>query len=295
MRGLAAAWVLAVRRGPWRAPAARVGVSVGGWSRRPRGLPAVRALHGWLEIRSGAQGNRSEASQGDQELPGPWPVTWQVQQAPAGRAREPAGQAEQAASEGFQGIAFFEGATFQGEAGFSAATFQDLARFRKATFQGIVLFNQASFQGDAVFAKAAFQRGGGFLWTTFQRGASFEEVAFQGGAFFSYATFGGAWFTKAVFQDVASFEEVAFQGAAKFDGATFGSDTGVEGVAGAQVLHLDDPDLNTDLRRVWPNGCTVRPDPADPSRGTLVYAEHVEEPESTIPSSEPPADEALGD
>jgi Pentapeptide repeats (9 copies) len=141
VRGLAAAWVLAVRRGPWRAPAARVGVSVGGWSRRPRGLPAVRALHGWLEIRSGAQGNRSEASQGDQELPGPWPVTWQVQQAPAGRAREPAGQAEQAASEGFQGIAFFEGATFQGEAGFSAATFQDLARFRKATFQGIVLFN----------------------------------------------------------------------------------------------------------------------------------------------------------
>ena len=255
--------VLAVRRGPWRAPAARVGVSVGGWSRRPRGLPAVRALHGWLEIRSGAQGNRSEASQGDQELPGPWPVTWQVQQAPAGRAREPAGQAEQAASEGFQGIAFFEGATFQGEAGFSAATFQDLARFRKATFQGIVLFNQASFQGDAVFAKAAFQRGRGFLWTTFQRGASFEEVAFQG--------------------------------AAKFDGATFGSDTGVEGVAGAQVLHLDDPDLNTDLRRVWPNGCTVRPDPADPSRGTLVYAEHVEEPETTIPSSEPPADEALGD
>src|SRR4029453_15090207 len=97
----------------------------------PRGLPAVRALHGWLEIRSGAQGNRSEASQGDQELPGPWPVTWQVQQAPAGRAREPAGQAEQAASEGFQGIAFFEGATLQGEAGFSAATFQDLARFRK--------------------------------------------------------------------------------------------------------------------------------------------------------------------
>jgi hypothetical protein len=64
---------------------------------------------------------------------------------------------------------------------------------------------------------------------------------------------------------------VTFQGDAQFGQTTFTGGNGIRGVAGAQVLRLDDPDLNK--RRVWPDGFTVRPDPADPTRGTLVPAE----------------------
>jgi hypothetical protein len=50
------------------------------------------------------------------------------------------------------------------------------------------------------------------------------------------------------------------------------------------VLHLDDPELNS--RRVWPDGYTIDPDSADPTRGTLVRAEQVERPE---PAGPPPS------
>ena len=52
---------------------------------------------------------------------------------------------------------------------------------------------------------------------------------------------------------------------------------------GAHVLYFDDPDRD----RVWPDGWTVRSDPTDPSRGTLVSAKHAEEPEPAVPPVRP--------
>jgi hypothetical protein len=78
-------------------------------------------------------------------------------------------------------------------------------------------------------------------------------------------------FDGAAFQDGALFAGATFQGGALFDGA--------------QVLHLDNPRLNN--VRVWPVGYTVRPDPADPTRGTLVHAEQAEEPEPAVPPPDP--------
>lgn len=99
------------------------------------------------------------------------------------------------------------------------------------------------------------------------------------------ATFkGDAQFPRATLQGDVVFETATFQRDAQFTNATFTSEKGVEGVVGAQVLLLDNRDLNKS--RVWPYGCTVRPDPADPTRGTLVLAEQVEEPEPAIPSSD---------
>jgi hypothetical protein len=87
----------------------------------------------------------------------------------------------------------------------------------------------------------------------------------------------------------SGFVEATFQGNASFVGATFQGDAGFDGV---RVLHLDDPDLNK--RRVWPDGSTVRADPAEPARGTLVRAEQVEEPRTGLPQSDRPADSGLG-
>ena len=110
-------------------------------------------------------------------------------------------------------------------------------------------------------------------------------VVFQNQAVFDKTIFAGeAWFGAATFKGVVSFDGATFQGRAWFGEATFTGDTGL-GVAGAEVLHVDDPDINND--RVWPNGCTVRPDPANPSRGTLVRAEHGQEPEQAVPPPDP--------
>jgi hypothetical protein len=87
------------------------------------------------------------------------------------------------------------------------------------------------------------------------------------------------------FQDAVEFHGATFHGDAWFNEATFTRDNRGEGVAGAHVLRLDDSDLNK--RRVWPNGFTVRPDTADPTRGTLVRAEQVEEPAPAIPPTGP--------
>jgi hypothetical protein len=92
----------------------------------------------------------------------------------------------------------------------------------------------------------------------------------------------------------ARFDGATFQGDAAFGGATFTSGNGGMGVAGATVLHLDDPDLNGSDHRVWPDGYTVRPDPADPTRGSLVHEGQAEEPEPTALPSDRPADHGLG-
>jgi hypothetical protein len=105
----------------------------------------------------------------------------------------------------------------------------------------------------------------------------FDGATFQGNAGFDGATFkGNARFGGATFQGKASFDEATFQGNASFGGTIFTSGNGGMGLAGARVLHMDSPDLNK--RRVWPDGWTVRPDPAHPSHGTLVLAEQAVSP-----------------
>jgi hypothetical protein len=114
-------------------------------------------------------------------------------------------------------------------------------------------------------------------------GASFTKATFSGAAWFNQATFsdaaaldgatfsGAARFNQATFSDVARFNQGTFFDVAVFGGATFSD---VAGFGAVCVLHLDD-DLDPSkggehARRVWPEGWIVRPDPDDPSRGTLV-------------------------
>ena len=182
----------------------------------------------------------------------------------------------------FRGDADFDGATFRGGAWFNGATFQRAAWFNGATFQGDAWFSQATFQGDAGFSRATFQGAAWFLGSTFQDSARFYEATFQRDARLRGVTFQGP----------VEFHGATFQGDAWFNDATFTDDNRGEGVAGAHVLRLDDSDLNQ--RRVWPNGFTVRPDPADPTRGRLVRAEHVQEPERPSPHRTRPADDELG-
>jgi uncharacterized protein YjbI with pentapeptide repeats len=185
----------------------------------------------------------------------------------------------------FQGFVRFHWATFQGDVEFDGATFQGGAWFNGATFQGGAWYTGATFQGDAWFSKATFQRAG-FSRVTFQCAAWFPGATFQDAARFNEATFQrDARLPGAIFQGAVEFHGATFQGDAWFNDATFQGDNRGEGVAGAQVLRLDDSDLNQ--HRVWPNGFTVRPDPADPTRGTLVPAEHAEEPEPVSPPSDP--------
>jgi uncharacterized protein YjbI with pentapeptide repeats len=193
----------------------------------------------------------------------------------------------------FQGFAWFTDATFHGDAGFDSATFQRRAGFDRATFQGAAGFDKVTFQDAAVFNKATFRFTTWFTEATFIGGTWFNEAAFQGDTQFNKATFqrtaqfgnadfqsavlfhganfqGYTWFDEAAFQDIVGFGRATFQGAASF--------------RRAQVLQLND----FDRRRVWPDGWTVRPDPADPSRGMLVPAEHAKEPEPAVPPSDPP-------
>jgi hypothetical protein len=123
----------------------------------------------------------------------------------------------------------------------------------------------------------------------FRGGVVFGGATFQGRAGFSGVIFqGDAWFDEATFQKDAWFDEATFQGNARFSEATFAGNNGAEGVAGAQVLHLNDPELNK--HRVWPDGCTVHPDPADPTRGTLVREEQEEESDPAVSPSDRPTD-----
>lgn len=185
----------------------------------------------------------------------------------------------------FQGFVRFHGATFQRDAEFDGAAFQCDAWFNGAAFQDAAWFNGAAFQGAAWFSKATFQRDAGFSRATFQRAAWFNGATFQRSARFSKAIFqSDARLPEVTFQGAVEFHLATFHGAARFNDATFTSGNRDEGVAGAHVLHLDDSDPRK--RRVWPNGFTVRPDTADPTRGTLVRTE-VEEPEPAVPPPDP--------
>jgi len=173
----------------------------------------------------------------------------------------------------------FVGATFVGDAWFLKATFEGDAEFEEAAFQGDARFGEAAFQGDARFDEATFQGDAWFGEGTFQGDASFGEATFVGDAWFLKATFvGDAWFLKATFQGDAEFDEATFQGDARFDEATFQGDASFA----AKVLHSNSHDRHS----VWPNGWAVLPDPTDPSRGTLVRAEHAKEPEPAAPPSD---------
>jgi uncharacterized protein YjbI with pentapeptide repeats len=185
----------------------------------------------------------------------------------------------------FRGAARFVEATFQGDASFRGAKFRGEARFVGATFQGDTWFRRAKFRDYASFREATF-RGVWFRGAKFRGDVRFVDAKFRGDAGFSWAKFrGDVWFFRAKFRGDAGFDKAKFRGDASFRGATFRRGARFRGATfrrgagfgGAQVLHLNNPGLNE--RRVWPDGYTVRPDPADPTRGTLVYREQAQEPE----------------
>jgi hypothetical protein len=156
----------------------------------------------------------------------------------------------------FQGPARFVEANFQANANFFEATFRSYAEFDKASFQGDAWFSEASFHHDARFVRATFQGTAGFLEATFQGDTWLENATFQGHAGFQKASFQDtAWANRAIFLDTAGFFEATFGGDARF--------------GGAHVLHLN----NVGRSRLWPDGWTVRRNPIDPSRGTLIPAE----------------------
>jgi uncharacterized protein YjbI with pentapeptide repeats len=154
----------------------------------------------------------------------------------------------------FHGVRFSGGNTF-----FSGATFSDSAWFFGAIFSGFAWFNSTSFSNLAHFNEATFTDLAAFAGAKFYRDAIFAGVTFHG--FTS--------FEEAIFSRSAAFDRATFAGPVRFGGAIFSSDA----TFGGCVLHLDDPKLNKggeDSLRVWPEGWTVRPDPEDPTRGTLV-------------------------
>jgi uncharacterized protein YjbI with pentapeptide repeats len=159
------------------------------------------------------------------------------------------------------------------------------ALFNQATFRGAARFVEATFQGDASFRGAKFRGEARFVGATFQGDTWFRRAKFRDYASFREATFRGVWFRGAKFRGDVRFVDAKFRGDAGFSWAKFRGDVwffrakfrGDAGFGGAQVLHLNNPGLNE--RRVWPDGYTVRPDPADPTRGTLVYREQAQEPE----------------
>lgn len=152
--------------------------------------------------------------------------------------------------------AVFSGTTFAGNAGFGGAYFTGVAEFERTTFTGAAYFRAATFTGNAGFGGADFTGAADFSAATFISTASFSEATFTGGVRFHEATFASA----------AQFSVTTFAGAAEFDGVTFARDAVLHG---ANVMHLNDPLFNP--RRSWPPGWTVRPDPVDPSRGTVVW------------------------
>jgi uncharacterized protein YjbI with pentapeptide repeats len=186
----------------------------------------------------------------------------------------------------FLGDAWFRFATFRSDAWFIEATFQRNANFEGAIFKNEASFPWARFRGEVAFNGASFHGRADFSVAAFQRYAAFNDTAFHGFTPFENAIFQrDILFRNAIFQGTVLFSKATFEGAADFAQATFTSGNEGRGVIGAHVLHLDDPDLNR--RRVWPDGCTVHPDPADPTRGTLIPAEDAKEPEPAVPPSDP--------
>lgn len=145
----------------------------------------------------------------------------------------------------------------------------DEASFIGAIFARSAQFNGATFGYRALWDKATFQGNVSFEFATFENGASFRFATFQGPVSFQYADDHRhpVYFDRATFQGSTWFQNV--QGLYTFDEA--------------RVLHLDNPDLYW----LWPDGFTVRPDPADPIRGTVVPAAQAKEPEPAVPPSDP--------
>jgi CubicO group peptidase (beta-lactamase class C family) len=131
------------------------------------------------------------------------------------------------------------------------------------------------------FQRYALRRGGAFLVTTFQADARFDGAVFEGGdTSWTKTTFtGAAGFEGAAFRGFADFRWATFVDGARFDRAVFTSGNSPDE---AQVLNLDNTDIRQ--RRTWPDGWIVRPDPADPTRGTLARVKQAEEPEPAAPS-----------
>jgi uncharacterized protein YjbI with pentapeptide repeats len=167
---------------------------------------------------------------------------------------------------------WFGSVAFTHEAWFDRATFTDDARFDRATFTGFASFVDAKFIGYAGYAR--------FDQATFTGHVRFDRATFAGPACFDEAKFtGAAWFNRATFANVVWFRKATFTAAAWFGRANF---TGGAGFEEADVLHLDDQDLHK--LRPWPPGWTVRPNPADPSRGTLERVENAREQPTTPPA-----------
>jgi Pentapeptide repeats (9 copies) len=157
----------------------------------------------------------------------------------------------------------------------TGATLVDLDFARVSVMQA--LFDRATFQGEAGFDQATFQGAAGFDQVTFQGEAGFDQATFQGAAGFNQATFqSAAWFNRATFQ--VPWGEIALPG-------QLPRAQSPDPFYGARVLHLDDPDL--DELREWPDGFTIRRDEVDPTRGTLVPAQQVEEPRAGRPLAGP--------
>jgi hypothetical protein len=119
-------------------------------------------------------------------------------------------------------------------------------------------FFGATFIGYASFDHSSLTDGPNFHGAIFSDSVSFEWASFRG-----YET------AIAHAYPVNVFDEAAFAGGASFRGTTF--DEGAS-CGGARVLQLDNPGLNGPGTREWPDGWTVRPDPNDPTRGTLVWS-----------------------
>jgi hypothetical protein len=207
----------------------------------------------------------------------------------------------------FQGSIDFIRATFHGDASLDGASFHGDASFEFASFHGDASFDAASFHGDASFNDASFQGTAGFGRASFQGTAVFGPASFQGTAGFDGATFRGpVWFSGATFKEDAQFGDATFQELAGFSGATFHGWAGFagatfHGAAGFNEVSFRVPPefgrtkvLDLNKQRVWPDGYTVLPDPADPTRGTLIRANQAEEPEPATPPLDRPADDGLG-
>jgi hypothetical protein len=141
------------------------------------------------------------------------------------------------------------------------------------------IFAEAIFVGPAFFVWAAFTDGANFFeanFTTFAsfidgrlHNADFRGATFGGEAWFDRATFTGAGRLGAAFNHDTRFELASFDVKPDFRLATFSGSTEF---GGARVLNLvHDPNVvGDDPRLLWPGGWTLRPDPKNPTEGTLV-------------------------
>jgi Pentapeptide repeats (9 copies) len=189
----------------------------------------------------------------------------------------------------FYGDADFSNAAFHGEASFWEAAFHANASFHYAVFHSLIQFDRAVFHGMVDFAGAAF-RDSRFYNAVFHSSARFTGVTFHHSAIFDRVAFHGeADFHEAAFSGFVTFYGVTFRGGVTFDHAVVDvhqlTTLDTAGVTGSRVAHVGDLIFNHFWE--WPDGWTVRPDPTDPSRGTLVPAEDANQPEPTVPPPDP--------